>query len=329
MHLQSHTQLFGKILKDLELSSKENNSLGELAICDTDDGTVTLYSHNYKESFHSNSGALKEATEKYINPAELYRFKKGKKIVLLDVCLGLGYNTGCFLEYFKKNELHVEWWGLELDKRPLKFAINNNAFNSCWSEDVLRIFHSINNNDNWNEHLGKGRILWGDARKKLQEIPNSKKFDIILLDAFSPQKCPHLWTSEFLNALSRKLALKGRLITYCTASAVRKSLKDSQLEVLSTVPIDRNSSLWSIGTVGIASDARTKLNLNSGLLRPLSRMEEEHLLTRAAIPYRDPNGTDDIKEIIKRRLKEQQKSLLESTSAWKNKWISAKSTFID
>ena len=49
-------------------------------------------------------------------------------------------------------------------------------------------------------------------------------------------------------------------------------------------------------------------------------MEEEHLLTRAAIPYRDPNNKDDSAKILKRREKEQQESTLANTQNWKKRW---------
>ena len=74
MHPQSHTQTFGKTLNDLENNYKLIGTLGELEICNTNDGSTSLYSNYYKESFHSNSGALKESIEKFINPSEILRF---------------------------------------------------------------------------------------------------------------------------------------------------------------------------------------------------------------------------------------------------------------
>ena len=54
--------------------------------------------------------------------------------------------------------------------------------------------------------------------------------------------------------------------------------------------------------------------------RGLSVMEEEHLLTRAGVPYRDPTGTDTAALILKRRQQEQAFVDLPSTSAWQRKW---------
>lgn len=55
----------------------------------------------------------------------------------------------------------------------------------------------------------------------------------------------------------------------------------------------------------------------------LSQTEKEHLLTRAAIPYRDRQLSDSSEVILKRRQQEQQASSLEPTSHWRKRWLSA------
>lgn len=54
---------------------------------------------------------------------------------------------------------------------------------------------------------------------------------------------------------------------------------------------------------------------------PLSQVEKEHLLTRAAIPYRDPQLSDPTDVILMRRQQEQQTSCLEPTSRWRKRWL--------
>ena len=59
----------------------------------------------------------------------------------------------------------------------------------------------------------------------------------------------------------------------------------------------------------------------------LSLMEEEHLLTKASIPYRDQDLKSSKDDIIKRRLEEQLVSNLLSTKKWREKWGMTKLTF--
>ena len=49
-------------------------------------------------------------------------------------------------------------------------------------------------------------------------------------------------------------------------------------------------------------------------------MEEEHLLTKASIPYRDPNLNSNAKDIIQKRVQEQLLSNLKTSREWREKW---------
>ena len=73
--------------------------------------------------------------------------------------------------------------------------------------------------------------MWGDAREKINIIPSSIKFDLIYLDGFSPQKCPQVWTIEFLSKVIENLNSQGYLITYSSSAAVRKTLRNLGLEI--------------------------------------------------------------------------------------------------
>lgn len=67
----------------------------------TNDGSVGLYSPVDDDIYHSTYGALTEAYEKFIIPANLDEyFKKNNKIKILDICFGIGYNSKSFLNYF-------------------------------------------------------------------------------------------------------------------------------------------------------------------------------------------------------------------------------------
>ena len=55
-------------------------------------------------------------------------------------------------------------------------------------------------------------------------------------------------------------------------------------------------------------------------------MEEEHLETKASIPYRDHTLTAKTKDIIQRRVQEQLISNLKTSKKWRDKWGMTKST---
>ena len=180
--------------------------------------------------------------------------------------------------------------------------------------------------DTSEDKLLKCSILWDDARETINIVPSAIKFDLIYLDGFSPQKCPQVWTIEFLSKVTEKLNPQGYLITYSSSAAVRKTLRDLGLEIFTIKPKFNDSSFWSQGTVAIPKFDNKKLNPNFNFEK-LSLMEEEHLLTKASIPYRDQDLKSSKEDIIKKRLEEQLSSNLESTKKWRDKWGMTKSAF--
>jgi len=297
--------------------------LSELTEVLTKDGSYSLRSIFFQENFHSLLGALKETKIKFTAPSDLQRFK-GKSLDVLDICFGLGYNSASLYNELIKQKSYLNWYALEIDKKPLEYALRNQTFKKSWAPKVKRIFDSLYRNDNFKDQFFDCKILWGDAREKINLIPADNKFDLIYLDGFSPQKCPQLWTIEFLSKVKQKLKPQGYLITYTSSAAVRKTLRNLGLEIFTIKPDFNSRTSWSQGTVAIAKFDKKKLK-SSFNFEKLSVMEEEHLLTKASIPYRDPDLNSCAEDIIKKRLDEQILSTLIATKKWREKWGMTKS----
>lgn len=75
----------------------------------TNDGSTGLYSKADNDIYHSTYGALTEAYEKFILPAELENFlKKNSEIKILDICFGIGYNTKSFLNFLYNAQIDTD-----------------------------------------------------------------------------------------------------------------------------------------------------------------------------------------------------------------------------
>jgi tRNA U34 5-methylaminomethyl-2-thiouridine-forming methyltransferase MnmC len=281
----------------------------------TADGSFSLFSSEFGEGFHSGLGALAEAQSKFVAPAGLDRWHPGGIVRVLDVCMGTGCNTAALLEACQTRGLELSWWGLELDPEPLQLALADPGFCSQWQPGTTEALAGLCSSE---------RMLWGDARKRLSELLSSQRgqLDLVLMDAFSPSRCPQLWTLEFLSGLGALLQPQGRLLTYCSAAAIRHALRQAGLQLAS---IDSPSGLlkqtsdWSGGTAASPSPLDGEPQL-----RPLSAMEEEHLRTNAAEPYRDPSGEAERTEILQQRQQAQARAMasgtVEGTGAWRRRW---------
>ncbi len=299
--------------------------MSELIEVLTKDGSYSLRSVFFQENFHSLLGALEETKSKFTATSNLQRFK-GKSLNVLDICFGLGYNSASLLDELIKQKSYLNLYALEIDKKPLEYSIRNESFLKLWDPKVKRIFETIYRKDYFEDQFFKCSILWGDAREKINIIPSSIKFDLIYLDGFSPQKCPQVWTIEFLSKVTENLNPQGYLITYSSSAAVRKTLRNLGLEIFTIKPSFKNRPIWSQGTVAISKFDKNKLKPNFNFEK-LSLMEEEHLLTKASIPYRDQDLNSSKDDIIKKRLDEQSLSNLLSTNKWREKWGMTKLSF--
>ena len=213
--------------------------MSELIEVKTNDGSFSLRSIFFQENFHSINGALSETKLKFINPSDLKRFKN-KSLKVLDICFGLGYNSASlFSELFKQNT-SLDWFALEIDKNPLKYSIGNKYFHKLWDPEIIKIFESLYLKNRFEDQFFKCKIIWGEAREKINNIPSHISFDLIYLDGFSPQKCPQVWTIEFLSKVTEKLNPQGYLIKFLRASAWEKLLGDVFLPRFLRIPRPQN-----------------------------------------------------------------------------------------
>ena len=382
----------------------------------TNDGSVGLYSQDYDDIYHSASGALTEAYEKFICPINWDVLLLHEDINILDICYGIGYNTKSFLNYIfenkkkllkKKNNLkknsknnfekktnietiHTNNISKEKTVNYSETIYTNNAFNkiSVTAIDNDEILFGLspfiktgvrnfkNNSDIINKHdidkylnrknknfpkikniinfqillkiaqnspkilrnplvapildnreykkfivsdlrginkylltyLSSDSFLFNlhniyyrylsycyktylkwykiqdfnltvkidDARNVVKEDRNL--YNLIFLDAFTPSKCPCLWTYDFFKRLYEIMEDDGMLLTYSSSAQIRSAMKEAGFEIGNIYNERLNKYL---GTVAVKN--------NSLINYPLSDAQLGLLNTKAGIFYRDEN----------------------------------------
>lgn len=271
----------------------------------TADGSATFYSDEFGEAFHSHCGARQEAELKYVAPTKLDKQALAPQVRLLDVCYGLGYNTAAALAkiWAINPRCRVEIVALEANANVPQSAIAHDLL-SFWGEPVKQILTQLATQHQVQTDMARATLLIGDARATIKLVQPDWKAEAIFLDPFSPPNCPQLWSVEFIQLVANCLSSDGIVATYSSAAAVRTALIAAGLHISSTVALGRRSP----GTIAAKYP-----------LPQLSVLEQERLLTRAAIPYRDPSLNDLASVILQRRQDEQQTSQLEPTSRWRKR----------
>ncbi|ESA34659.1 hypothetical protein N836_15825 [Leptolyngbya sp. Heron Island J] len=276
----------------------------------TGDGSATFYSEEFGEHFHCRQGAYTDAQRNYVDAANIPELAQAERLTILDVCYGLGYNTAAALDTIGRvnPDCQVTIRALEINAVVVRDAIANNLIHH-WTPATQQILKTLATEHQYKSPTLDMELLIGDARQTLQPLAgNGWQADAILFDPFSPTRCPQLWTVEFFSLTAQCLAKNGILATYSCAAAVRSAMELAGFSIGSFPGVGRT---WpcTIAT----KDQRP--------LPGLSQQEQEHLQTRAAVPYRDPTLKATAAAIIAQRQQQQQQSTLESTSAWRRRWL--------
>ena len=386
----------------------------------TNDGSVGLYSTAFNDIYHSATGALTEAYEKFIFPVDFNNLLQKDKIKVLDICYGIGYNSKSFLNfifenYCRKNfskkysltkycidkihtnnilhellnnfiyknnicneqvytnnifdkisitaidndkilsyispfiktgvnnfkNINIDFKYNAIDKfinnkdkishpkinelinylifekirensndftqnEELNQVINNPTFSQYFDSNIKGIYKSyrykpyknnptrdylVNLHNIYYRYLSKRykkrlkryqlqdinfKLKNDDARKVLLEDYNL--YNLIFLDAFTPSKCPCLWSYEFFKLLNEHLEEDGLILTYSTSASIRAAMVEAGFEI-GNIYNERLNKFT--GTVAAKNKSKIKY--------PLSECDLGLLKTKAGIFYRDEN----------------------------------------
>ena len=141
----------------------------------TEDGSLTFYSEEFGEAFHSSFGAKQEAEVRYIEPCEIKQLAANQSTIrLLDICYGLGYNSAAALEAIWSVNPHckVELIALEISADVPRQAISHNLL-AQWQPPVSQLLSQLGNQSLVREKLLTAELILGDARTTIRAVLDS------------------------------------------------------------------------------------------------------------------------------------------------------------
>ncbi len=200
----------------------------------TGDGFDTLYSDQYRQTFHSKHGALTEAEYVFLQGTGVTdRLTKQQPTVVLEVGFGTGLNFFATAHRSREANTILHYVALEKDlladevleqlNHSEKFAAMADIRQAFveWRNTLGKLspFSLLRWNFGENIHL---ELVLGDATHL--QIPK-RAYHAIYQDAFSPDANPELWTEEFLARLHQVLTPGGKLATYSVKGDVKRNLK--------------------------------------------------------------------------------------------------------
>lgn len=240
-----------------------------------------------------------------------FRLKKEVQLILFEKLFE--YNPNFFNDAILQTILHHKKYTPFLSR----FMINYANFYQNWrsnynkNKNKLTFLHNI-----YYRNISKSYKLVEDLLKNNKIAINfsaedartfikstNKTYNFIFLDAFTPAKCPALWTVQFFKELYSKLEDDGMILTYSNSAAVRNAFLQNGFVVGKTYdPVLKKF----IGTVAAKN--------NNLIEHELDERDLDLINSKAGICFRDENLNLDNQVIIEYRKNEIKESKLISSS---------------
>lgn len=208
----------------MNLKDKEKAAL--LQVIECEDGSHTLYRKDLDEHYHSVFGAVSESKHIFINAGYAFLSRTLSEINILEVGFGTGLNAFMTLLEAKKENIRINYTGVESIKLPEEIISKLNYTKIIKSEDSERMFDQIHKSP-WNKDV---EILSGFFLKKIEskiEDVNlfQNHFDLVYFDAFAPDVQSELWSIDVFQKIYNSLKKGAVLTTYSCKGDVKRALK--------------------------------------------------------------------------------------------------------
>lgn len=197
----------------------------------TEDGSKTLFSSVFNETYHSTHGAVQESTYVFIDNG-IDRLRDRTELHVFEVGFGSGLNTLLSILYAHEHRKSIVYHSIEAFPISMEEATEL-EFQKIVSQNEFRELPKRIHIQKWNKEIVITEFFTlMKIFERIQDFPiNVEYYDCILFDAFSPSTQGEMWTIDILGRMYNALNSGGLFVTYCAQGQVKRDLKKVGFEV--------------------------------------------------------------------------------------------------
>lgn len=200
-------------------------------IFSTQDGSHSLYSHQFRDTYHSRYGAIQESKHVFIQAGLFYKLPCAKTLHILEMGFGTGLNAYLTFLESASRDIRVLYDTIEAFPVSQEEAGQLNypaILSASQTEAVFFKMHSLS----WGEpHQLSPQFTFRKWQEDLLAFHLPESVDLIYFDAFSPETQPELWEPPVWEKLFKALNQEGILVTYCAKGIVKRHLRNAGFKV--------------------------------------------------------------------------------------------------
>jgi tRNA U34 5-methylaminomethyl-2-thiouridine-forming methyltransferase MnmC len=198
----------------------------------TADGSKTLHSERYAQTFHSDKGAVTESKHVFLESSEVApKLRTRESMCVLEVGFGTGLNFFLTADVALKHQAKLNYTALEQTLLPVSVIQHLGYEEHLEHKEVLESYLKFR--ESLSDEVADGHYIFEMKTVRLELIISeattgmlgTNLFDAIYQDAFSPDANPELWSEDFFTKLYGVLKPNGKLTTYSVKGDVRRTLQ--------------------------------------------------------------------------------------------------------
>ncbi|MBO9593139.1 MAG: tRNA (5-methylaminomethyl-2-thiouridine)(34)-methyltransferase MnmD [Niabella sp.] len=189
------------------------------------DGSDSVGIHGTTVSFHSTRGAFTESMQVFIENGLNHYLEQYRPVQIRILEIGFGTGLNALLTAQVLNTVQLPARYTSIDRDPLPGEVYNRLNYDAYTQ-ASGLYRQLMTAP-WNQEVPiAGRLLLQKIRADLLEYQPEGIYDICYFDAFAPDDQPELWTPAVFRKIRSHMREGGVLVTYCSKSVVRKTLKE-------------------------------------------------------------------------------------------------------
>lgn len=201
----------------------------------TKDGSHTLMSSLFDDSYHAHNGAMSESEHVYIQAGFEQLSADFEEVNILELGFGTGMNAiltlRSALAQTGRIERPIRFTSIEAYPIPMELVEQLN-YKAGFTPEIAALFDKLHQAP-WDSdvEIMPGFMLH-KVHGKLQDFASAaNSINLVYYDAFAPSKQPELWQQDNFDRLFPMMQEQAMLVSYCANGQFKRNLKASGFTV--------------------------------------------------------------------------------------------------